>query len=52
MLLYFDMSSEATVVAASCFSAGMYILQLAGALLLALPGFWLLRRALPTDVDS
>ena len=52
VLLYVDMSSQATVVAASCFAAGMYVLQLAGALLLALPGAYLLRRALPTPVDA
>lgn len=47
LLLYVDMDTAETLSAAAAFSAGMYLLQLVGALLFAAPGAWLLRRETP-----
>jgi hypothetical protein len=52
LILYVDMQSASTLAAASAFSAGMYLLQVFGALLMALPGLWLLRRSQRARADK
>jgi uncharacterized membrane protein YbhN (UPF0104 family) len=52
LLLYVDMEAGDALLAAAGFSAGMYLLQLVGALLFAAPGAWMLQREAAKSPDA